>query len=71
MSQEATFKSIVCEIFGIQEGDIILSLDGAPAASVDVLHRLLTDELVGRPVPVTLLRGTDLLHLQITPEEAS
>jgi acyl carrier protein len=22
MSQEATFKSIVCEIFGIQEGDI-------------------------------------------------
>ncbi|MBN2153514.1 MAG: acyl carrier protein [Candidatus Lokiarchaeota archaeon] len=22
MSQEATFKSIVCEIFGIQEGDV-------------------------------------------------
>ena len=55
---------------GIQEGDILLSLENTPAPTVDALHRLLTESLVGKPVPLTLLRGTELLHLQITPEEA-
>lgn len=56
---------------GIIEGDIILSLNDHPATSVDALHRLLTDALVDQTIPARVLRGTEMLTLQITPTEAS
>lgn len=56
---------------GMVEGDIILSLNNEPATSVDALHRLLTDALVGQQVPVRVLRGTEIVTLQVTPAEAA
>ena len=55
---------------GLREGDLILSLDRHPIASVDDLHRLLTDERMDVGVPMTILRRTDKLDLIITPEES-
>lgn len=55
---------------GIQEGDILLRLGDSPTDSVDTLHRLLTDALVGKPVTLTILRGLDLQKLEVTPEES-
>lgn len=55
---------------GIREGDIIVSFDGSPVASVDDLHRLLTEAYVGKHVDLGILRGTEILKIQITPEEA-
>lgn len=55
---------------GMAEGDIILSLGGEPTPSVDTLHRLLTDALVGQTIAVKVLRGTEIVTLQITPAEA-
>jgi S1-C subfamily serine protease len=55
---------------GIREGDIILSLNEQPAESVDALHRMLTDTLVGRTVPAKVLRGTEIVTLQVTPADA-
>ncbi len=43
---------------GIRLDDVILGIDGAPAASVDALHQLLDASRMHRDVAVKLLRGT-------------
>jgi S1-C subfamily serine protease len=54
---------------GLREGDVILALDGKPVAGVDDLHRLLTDARVGISSPLSVLRWTEKLELQVVPEE--
>ena len=54
---------------GLELGDVLVSFDGAPVTGVDDLHRTLTQERAGIPVPVGLLRRTELLTLQVTPRE--
>ena len=55
---------------GLQEGDVIVALEGKPVAGVDDLHRLLTDARVGVSSGLTVLRRTGKLELQVVPEEA-
>jgi S1-C subfamily serine protease len=55
---------------GLQEGDVIVGLDGQPVAGIDHLHRLLTEERVGVWTRLTVLRGDDKLVLDIIPREA-
>jgi len=54
---------------GLREGDVIIALEGQPVAGVDDLHRLLTEVRVGARSELTVLRGTEQLHLAIVPEE--
>jgi len=54
---------------GLREGDVIIALEGQPVAGVDDLHRLLTEVRVGATSELTVLRGTEQLHLAIVPEE--
>lgn len=51
---------------GLIVGDIVLSLDGDPVATVDAVHRRLTGETVGKPVTVRLLRGGALEERVVT-----
>jgi len=53
---------------GLQEGDVIVSLDGEPVEGVDVLHRLLDEQRIGKASDVTALRGSKQLELKIVPE---
>jgi S1-C subfamily serine protease len=55
---------------GVEEGDIVLSLDGAPVKDIDALHRLLTADRIGKAATLTILRGAEKLDLTITPGEA-
>jgi S1-C subfamily serine protease len=55
---------------GLQDGDLILDLDGQPMRTIDDLQRLLTDERVGAAVPMSVLRRTEKLSIQITPGES-
>jgi hypothetical protein len=43
--------------------------DGAAVGDVDELHRLMTEEWVGKPVPITVLRQTPKLEITVTPSE--
>src|SRR6185437_7714137 len=43
---------------GLQEGDVIVALEGEPVEGVDVLHRLLSEERIGVSTRVTVLRGS-------------
>src|SRR5216683_1693339 len=53
---------------GLREGDVIVAFGGQPVAGVDDLHRLLTDTKVGVSTPITILRRTDQLKLEIIPQ---
>jgi S1-C subfamily serine protease len=53
---------------GLQEGDVVVSFDGAPVTGVDDLHRALTQERAGIAVPLGVLRRTELLTVSVTPQ---
>jgi S1-C subfamily serine protease len=52
---------------GLKEGDTIVEFAGQPITGIDDLHRLLTEERAGHPLPITVLRGVEKLALAITP----
>ena len=54
----------------LSEGDVIVEAAGKTIASIDDLHRLLTDELVGVKVPLTIIRRTEKLTVEVTPVES-
>ena len=54
---------------GLVSGDIIVAADGIPVADIDELHRLMTEERVGRPVPFTVLRLSQKIEVLVTPRE--
>jgi S1-C subfamily serine protease len=55
---------------GLREGDIIIGFDDHPIASIDDLHKLLTEERIGRRASLMVIRGTEKLAIDVTPEES-
>jgi S1-C subfamily serine protease len=60
-------KASPAEVAGLHDGDVIIALDGRPVASVDDLHRLLTEEQAGQRSELTVIRLTEKLTMPITP----
>jgi len=54
---------------GIREGDFLFRFAGEMVRGIDDLHRLLTEERIGRPAEVELLRGTERKSIPIVPVE--
>jgi S1-C subfamily serine protease len=54
---------------GLQMGDIIVEFDGTAIGDIDALHRLLTEERVGRALAMTVLRRGEKLKLTVEPRE--
>jgi S1-C subfamily serine protease len=54
---------------GLLPGDVIIGFDDRPIRSIDDLHKLLTDERIGRKTPLVVIRGTQKLELEIVPRE--
>ena len=54
---------------GLAEGDIILRAGDKAATSIDAVQRLLTESAIGVPMPLTVLRGTELVTLTAVPAE--
>lgn len=55
---------------GLEDGDVIVGIDGRPVAGIDDLHRLLTDERVGSRTSLAVLRDDAALELAVVPDEA-
>jgi S1-C subfamily serine protease len=55
---------------GLAEGDVIVRYGERPVAGIDDLHRLLIDEAVGVRSTLSILRGVELVTLDIVPEES-
>ncbi|MGD0659777.1 MAG: trypsin-like peptidase domain-containing protein [Syntrophorhabdales bacterium] len=54
---------------GIRVGDLIIGIGGQQVATVDDLHRFLTEWPFGSHVAITVIRETERLHLIIVPVE--
>ncbi len=66
---EATAERGAARAAGLLSGDIIVGFAGEPVGTVDELHRLLTEERVGRPAEVTVLRRAEKRLLSVVPRE--
>jgi len=56
---------------GLQDGDIIITLDGGATAGMDELHRLLTDHRIETPVTIEYLRYGEKHEARIVPAESA
>jgi S1-C subfamily serine protease len=56
---------------GLRAGDLLVEFDGIPIRGIDDLHKLLTDERIGKRVPVTVIRGVQKLTMELVPREKS
>ena len=54
---------------GLLEGDVIVEADRRPLKHIDDLHRLMTEERVGVPVTLTVIRRTEKLDVVVVPAE--
>ena len=55
---------------GLLAGDLIVEFDSHPIRGIDDLHKLLTDERIGKKTSVTVIRGVQKLTFEVTPQEA-
>lgn len=54
---------------GLQPEDLIVEAAGVALRGVEDLHRLMTEDRIGRPVELTVVRGGEERRLTITPRE--
>jgi S1-C subfamily serine protease len=54
---------------GLRAEDLIVELGGQQIERVDDVQRLMTQEAIGRPLPVRVLRGDRWLDLEVSPIE--
>ena len=55
---------------GLREGDVIVSFGPRRVNSIDDLHRLLTEDAVGKTASMGVLRHDEKAELSITPDQA-
>ena len=54
---------------GLRPEDLIVELDGAQIGDVNVLQRLMVAELIGQRVPISVVRGSRVVELELEPAE--
>jgi S1-C subfamily serine protease len=54
---------------GLRPRDIVVAYGEASVGGVDDLHRLLTEERVGKSGELTVVRGTERLRVEIVPSK--
>jgi S1-C subfamily serine protease len=56
---------------GLREGDIVIEFNGQTITGIDDLHKQLTGAQAGVRSPFTVIRHTEKLSLEITPEDSA
>jgi S1-C subfamily serine protease len=54
---------------GLQPEDLLIEAAGVALRGVDDLHRLMTEEMIGRRIELTVVRHGEERHMWITPRE--
>lgn len=63
-------KESPAESSGLRKGDVVVAFGEKPVANVDHLHRILTEEQVGRRSDLMVIRATEKLMLPVVPVQA-
>jgi S1-C subfamily serine protease len=69
VSFETNSEASAAREAGMLAGDLMVEFDGVPIRGIDDLHRLLTDERIGKRVPVIVIRGVQKLTIELVPKE--
>ena len=64
-------KESPAESAGLHEGDVVVAYGKTPVSSVDDLHRILTEEQIGKASELTVIRRTEKLALPVVPAAAA
>ncbi|HLJ75290.1 MAG TPA: trypsin-like peptidase domain-containing protein [Thermoanaerobaculia bacterium] len=64
-------KGSPAERAGLRDGDVVVKYRDQAIASVDDLHRLLTEEQLGVSATITAIRMTEKIELEIVPARAA
>ena len=64
-------KESPAESAGLHEGDVVVAYGETPVSSVDDLHRILTEEQIGKASELTVIRRTEKLALPVVPAAAA
>jgi S1-C subfamily serine protease len=59
------------ESAGLRERDLVVEFNGKSIASIDDLHKQLTDESIGRPAELIVIRNSERIAVQAVPRESS
>src|SRR5689334_14521299 len=70
VSFETNGESSAARDAGLLAGDLIVEFDSQPIRGIDDLHKMLTDERIGKKTSVTVIRGVQKLTFEVTPQEA-
>jgi len=70
VSFETNGETSAAQEAGLLAGDLLVEFDGQPIRGIDDLHKLLTDERIGKQTPVTVIRGVQKLTFDVVPKEA-
>jgi S1-C subfamily serine protease len=62
-------RGMPAEAGGVKDGDLIVGFDATTVERTDDLHRLLTGDRLGVPAMLRVLRGVELLELEVVPGE--
>jgi S1-C subfamily serine protease len=54
---------------GLRDGDVIIACAGEPITGIDALHGALTEQKIGTPVPLTVLRRGERRQIAIVPSD--
>jgi len=54
---------------GVQDGDVIISYDSNTIAGIDDLHKLLSEDRIGKHAELRVLRRNNIVTMSISPEE--
>ncbi len=57
-------------VAGLRDGDVIFAFAGEVVAGIDDLHRRLTDDRIGQPSTLTILRAGHRRQLTVVPAES-
>jgi S1-C subfamily serine protease len=57
------------KVGGLTDGDVIIEFNDKPVASIDDLHRMMTEECVGQRIAMKVLRRNEIETLTVVPEE--
>jgi S1-C subfamily serine protease len=70
LSFETNGKVSPAKEAGLLAGDLVINFDGQAIRGIDDLHKLLTDERIGKRTPVTVIRGVEKLTVDVVPQES-
>jgi serine protease Do len=54
---------------GLQQGDLIIAMNGTAVGSIDDLHKLLDDTTIRRPCELIVLRRGRKVRVRVVPGE--